>query len=278
VVAVTGDGVNDTLALKGADVGIAMGVKGTDAAKEAADVVLTDDNFVTIGQAVFEGRTFFDNLRKGLTYYLSVKAALISIFLLPLALGVPLPFAPIQIIVLELFMDLAASAGFVTEPAEKTIYARTPRNPKARFPDSRMIINIAVSAASLFTAVMLSYFYASSQNLSPIEVQTFAFSAWMMGHIILAFVSRSENEPLSVLGPLSNRVMDMWAVLAFVFLLIAVNVPSVALQLRLSILTPVQLGIILAFALFAIMWREILKLLLYRQEVNAEKPEPKTTR
>jgi Ca2+-transporting ATPase len=141
-----------------------------------------------------------------------------------------------------------------------------------------MIINIAVSAASLFTAVMLSYFYASSQNLSPIEVQTFAFSAWMMGHIILAFVSRSENEPLSVLGPLSNRVMDTWAVLAFVFLLIAVNVPSVALQLRLSILTPVQLGIILAFALFAIMWREILKLLLYRQEVNAEKPEPKTTR
>jgi len=265
VVAVTGDGINDTLALKGADVGIAMGVKGTDAAKEAADVVLTDDNFVTIGQAVFEGRKFFDNLRKGLKYYLSVKAALISIFLLPLALGVPLPFAPIQIIVLELFMDLAASAGFVSEPAEGTIYSRMPRNSKASFPDSRMIFEIAVSAASLFAAVMLSYFYARWQNLSGIETQTFAFSAWIMGHVILAFVSRSENEPLYILGPLSNRVMDVWAVIAFSFLFVAVSVPSVGLQLRLSTLTISQLSLIFAFAFLTIAWREIAKLVQFKQ-------------
>jgi Ca2+-transporting ATPase len=176
--------------------------------------------------------------------------------------------------VLELFMDLAASAGFVTEPPESTIYSRKTRDPKARFPDSRMIRDLAVSAASLFTAVMLAYFYARSLGLSSLQIQTFAFAAWMMGHILLAFVMRSEKEPLYALGPLSNKVMDIWAVLAFSFLFVAVAVPAVSAQLKLSTLTLNQFVLIFGFAFIPIVWRELVKLFSYRS--NSEEMDAKT--
>jgi Ca2+-transporting ATPase len=115
---------------------------------------------------------------------------------------------------------------------------------------------------------MVSYFYASWQNLPVVETQTFAFSAWIMGHVILAFVSRSEREPLYSLGPFSNRVMDVWAVLAFSFLLLAVTLPSLGSQLKLSTLTAAQLGLIFVFSFVAIFWREIAKLLWSRKTTN----------
>jgi P-type Ca2+ transporter type 2C len=207
-----------------------MGVKGTDAAKEAADVVLVDDNFVTICQGIFEERKVFDNFRKAIKYYLSAKVALIMVFLVPIIFNVPFPFAPIQIIVLELFMDLGASVAFVSERAEYTTYTRPPRNIKTKFLNSQMIIGIAISGASLFAAVSFSYFYALWWlNLSLEQARTFAFAAWIIGHIILAFVLRSENEPLISIG-FSNKIMNLWAIAASAFLLIAIVVPQLMLN------------------------------------------------
>jgi len=144
---------------------------------------------------------------------------------LPVLIGTPTPFSPIQIIILELFMDLAASAGFVSEPQEKDIYSRLPGNPKLPIFNKELVKDIFLKGVSLFLAVEIFYFWTLSQKLNLKEIQTFAFSAWMVGHIVLAFVSRSDKETLISQGPFTNRVINLWAILAFGFLILGIYLP-----------------------------------------------------
>jgi len=177
-----------------------------------------------------------------------VKVALIAIFAASLALSLTFPFSPIQIILLELFMDLGASASFVAEPAEPSIDRRPPRDPRVPFLDRAMITGIAAGGIALWTAVFVTYGASIRLGLPLPLAQTYAFSAWMIGHVLLALFSRSAHDPLYRIGVFSNRVLLLWMAGALGFLAAAILIPALGQHLN---IVPVTLPGITAVVIFA---------------------------